>query len=213
MEQIKKNIATNVAGKLLQIKAIKLNPQKPFVWASGIKSPIYCDNRIVLSHPLIRNYIIEAMVQKSADFKPFNLIAGVATAGIAHGALLANALDLPFVYIRSKAKNHGRQNMVEGELRGNERVLVIEDLISTGGSCLQAVEVLRDRGCTVAGVLAIFSYGFTRAKEAFERANCAYTTLSNYETLLKEANDIGYVNDNDLGFLKEWRLNPENWDK
>jgi len=213
MEQKNQQLSTEIALKLLQIKAIKLSPQNPFTWASGIKSPIYCDNRIVLSHPPIRRYVIEGLVQKAASFGDFNMVAGVATAGIAHGALLAHLMDLPFVYIRSKAKGHGRQNRVEGELRGNERVLVVEDLISTGGSCLEAVKVLRDRGCKVEGVLAIFSYGFEKAKNAFAEADCPFATLSNYEILVEEAVKSGYISSSDQLSLKEWRQSPESWGK
>ena len=211
MKNKKEETAAEIAHNLLQIKAIKLNPANPFTWASGIKSPIYCDNRIVLSYPPVRKAVIAAMVRQSAAFQPFQVVAGVATAGIAHGALLAEALDLPFVYVRSKAKGHGRQNQIEGELRGNERVLVIEDLISTGGSSLEAVEVLRDRGCTVAGVLAIFSYGFPAAKAAFEKADCAFATLSNYEALIAAAIDINYIDQKNLASLQEWSKNPREW--
>ena len=211
MDTNKEEIAIKIAHNLLQIKAIKLNPANPFTWASGIKSPIYCDNRIVLSYPPVRKAVIEAMVQHSTKFKPFQVIAGVATAGIAHGALLAEALELPFVYVRSKAKGHGRQNQIEGELRGNERVLVIEDLISTGGSSLEAVEVLRNRGCNVAGVLAIFSYGFPTAKAAFEKADCPFATLSNYKALISAAIDINYIDQKNLQSLEEWSKNPREW--
>ncbi len=204
-------IASQVAKYLLQIKAIKLSPQNPFTWASGLKSPIYCDNRILLSHPNIRKDIKGFLAETAADFGKFNMVAGVATAGIAHGALLADALDLPFVYVRSKAKGHGRQNLIEGDLRGNERVLVVEDLISTGGSCLQAVQALETMGCTIAGVLAIFSYGFDKAKNAFEAADCSYQTLSNYEVLLQEALKCDYINQNDFESLQNWRKNPQEW--
>ncbi len=211
MENRVMNIKSEVAKKLLQIKAIKLNPQNPFTWASGIQSPIYCDNRVLLSYPSIRSFIIEAMVEKSKEFGSFNLVAGVATAGIAHGALLANALDLPFVYVRSKAKAHGRQNLIEGELRGNERVLVIEDLISTGGSCLTAVQALEDQGCHIAGVLAIFTYGFDKAIKAFEEADCSFKTLSNYNALLEEAAACNYIDTKDIDTLKAWSTAPETW--
>ncbi len=194
-----------VAQLLLQIKAIKLSPQNMYTWASGIKSPIYCDNRLTLSYPSVRRMIKEYFVEKSADFKPFNTIAGVATAGIPHGALLADALNLPFVYVRSKAKGHGRQNLIEGELRGNERLLVIEDLISTGGSSLQAVRALEDHGCTIAGVLAIFTYGFQQSINAFEAEGIRLETLSNYDALLNQAREIEYITEADVTLLKEWR--------
>ncbi len=206
-----KDIAAEVAQQLLQIKAIKLNPQNPYTWASGMHSPIYCDNRILLSYPLIRKSIKENLATKAQEFGMFNMVAGVATAGIAHGALLADALDLPFVYVRSKTKAHGRQNRIEGELRGNERVLVVEDLISTGGSCLQAVEALETRGCHIAGVLAIFTYGFQQSIQAFEEADCVFKTLSNYETLLKEARKCDYISEADLETLQTWNKNPQAW--
>lgn len=211
MEQKINNLSTEVALKLLQIKAIKLSPQNPFTWASGIKSPIYCDNRVVLSYPPIRKDVIAGLKERASELGSFNMIAGVATAGIAHGALLADAMDLPFVYIRSKAKGHGRQNRVEGELRGNERVLVVEDLISTGGSCLEAVKVLRDRGCVVEGVIAIFTYGFERAQKAFAEANCPYLTLTNYDVLVAEAIKSGYISAEDELSLKKWCTAPESW--
>ena len=190
---------------MLQIKAIKLSPQKPFTWASGLKSPIYCDNRLVLSHPDIRNFIKGAFVEKAKAFGPIEVVAGVATAGIAHGALLADALELPFVYVRSKAKAHGRQNIIEGTIRGGERVLVIEDLISTGGSSLAAVNTLRQAGCTVAGVLAIFSYNFDTAKQAFEKATCPLETLSNYDVMIREALASKYISLHDVDLLTTWR--------
>ena len=205
------NIASEVANQLLQIKAIKLSPQNPFTWASGMQSPIYCDNRILLSYPNARKTIVKALAEKSKEFGTFNMVAGVATAGIAHGALLAAELDLPFIYVRSKAKAHGRQNLIEGQLRGNERVLVVEDLISTGGSSLKAVEALEDQGCNIAGVLAIFSYGFEKARSAFEQADCNFKTLTNYDVLLDQAMKIGYIEESQLSTLKLWRHEPENW--
>jgi len=211
MEKTNQQIAAQIAHSLLQIKAIKLSPANPFTWASGIQSPIYCDNRIILSHPPVRRAVIKAMAERAEAFQPFQVVAGVATAGIAHGALLAEALDLPFVYVRSSAKGHGRQNKIEGDLRGNERVLVIEDLISTGGSSLEAVDVLRMKGCRVAGVMAIFSYGFPSATKAFKAADCPFTTLSNYETLLEAAIEIEYVGADDLNSLREWSADPNAW--
>lgn len=205
------NIASEVAKQLLQIKAIKLSPQNPFTWASGIQSPIYCDNRIVLSYPESRKMIIKSLAEKSKEFGTFNMVAGVATAGIAHGALLAEELGLPFIYVRSKAKEHGRQNMIEGQLRGNERVLVVEDLISTGGSSIKAVQALEDNGCNIAGVIAIFSYGFEKASKAFNEADCPFTTLSNYDALLEEAINIGYIDESQIQTLKSWRVAPEKW--
>lgn len=205
------NIATEIAQRLLQIKAIKLSPQKPFTWASGLKSPIYCDNRMVLSHPAIRRFVVDCFEEKSKNFAPFDLIAGVATAGIPHGALLADRLDLPFVYVRAKAKEHGRQNLIEGEIHGHERVLVIEDLISTGGSSLSAVEVLKEAGCTIAGTLAIFTYSFDAAAEAFQKAACPLDTLSHYDALIQEAARSGYISGEELDLLRSWRADPKAW--
>lgn len=199
------NIAAEVAKQLLQIKAIKLSPQNPFTWASGIKSPIYCDNRIVLSHPKARNFVKECLVKKAAEFGEFDLIAGVATAGIAHGALLADAMNMPFIYVRGKAKEHGRQNLIEGEVKGGERVLVIEDLISTGGSSVKAIESVREAGCEVVGALAIFTYGFEKAKNTFEAANCKFDTLSNYDAMITEAIAANYVSKDDIEMLQEFR--------
>lgn len=202
-----------VARHLLQIKAIKLNPQNPFTWASGRRSPIYCDNRIVLSHPQVRSFIQESLVAKAAEFQPFIGVAGVATAGIAHGALLADRLGVPFIYIRSQAKAHGRQNQIEGELQAGGRYLVIEDLISTGGSSLQAVEALREAGGEVAGVMALFTYGFPEAAKAFDRANCPLGTLSHYPALLEEAVASGYITAEEQSLLKTWREDPVAWSK
>lgn len=202
-----------VARLLLQIKAIKLNPQNPFTWASGRRSPIYCDNRVVLSYPTVRTQLQEGMVSAAATLEPFDGVAGVATAGIAHGALLADRLDLPFIYIRGKAKEHGRQNQIEGELRPGASYLVIEDLISTGGSSLQAVEVLREAGGRVAGVMAIFTYGFPEAAAAFAEANCPLVTLSNYPALLEEAVASGYITDDEQQLLTDWREDPRAWSK
>ncbi|MEZ4958896.1 MAG: orotate phosphoribosyltransferase [Saprospiraceae bacterium] len=199
------NIASEIAKRLLQIKAIKLSPQKPFTWASGIQSPIYCDNRIVLSHPAVRDFVKDCLVEKSKDFGNFEAIAGVATAGIAHGMLLADALKLPFAYVRSKAKEHGRQNLIEGELPERAKVLVVEDLISTGGSSLAAVDAVRQSGAEVVGVLAIFSYNFEKAHKAFEMANCPLVTLSNYDVLVREALSIKYINLIDVDMLTTWR--------
>ena len=204
-------IASRTAQNLLKINAIKLSPDQPFTWSSGLKSPIYCDNRIVLSYPDIRSSIIKSFAEKASAFEPFDLVAGVATAGIAHGALLAEALKLPFAYVRSKAKGHGRQNQIEGKITGQERVLVIEDLISTGGSALKAIEALRAEGCTIVGTLAIFSYGFETAKQAFQEANCSFDTLSNYEVLIKEAISSGYISQEQESTLKEWSHNPKAW--
>jgi orotate phosphoribosyltransferase len=205
------NIAKEVAEKLLQINAVKLNPQNPFTWASGIKSPIYCDNRLVLSFPAVRSFVIQAFVDKLAAFEPFDIVAGVATAGIPHGALLADRLEKPFIYVREKAKSHGRQNQIEGNIWAGAKVLLIEDLISTGGSSLKAVETLREVGCEVVGVLAIFSYGFQKATDVFEAANCPIDTLSNYDVLVEKAIEMQYISPNDLETLKNWRVSPGTW--
>ncbi len=200
-----------VARQLLQIKAIKLNPQNPFTWASGRRSPIYCDNRVVLSYPAVRRFVAEQLVVASDAFLPFAGVAGVATAGIPHGALLADRLDVPFIYIRSSAKAHGRQNQIEGELLPGARYLVVEDLISTGGSSLQAVEALRQAGGKVAGVVALFSYGFAEAQAAFDAAHCPFVTLSHYDALLTEAVASGYITTEEQSLLADWRQDPVAW--
>ncbi len=200
-----------VARLLLEIRAVKLEPNNPFTWASGIQSPIYCDNRVSLSYPSVRNFLKKCLAEAATDFGKIDAIAGVATAGIPHGALLADVLQLPFAYVRSSAKDHGRKNLIEGEIAAGSRVLVIEDLISTGGSCLKAVESLREAGCEVAGVLAIFQYGFQKAADAFLEKNIPFETLTDFETLIKVASEIGYVNHSDLQTLEKWRENPEGW--
>jgi orotate phosphoribosyltransferase len=204
--------ALKVAEFLLQIKAIKLQPNKPFTWASGWKSPIYCDNRVTLSYPKVRTYIrqqfVNAINEKYA--KP-DVIAGVATGGIAQGALVAQELGLPFVYIRSEAKKHGLSNMIEGVVEKGQSVVVIEDLISTGGSSLKAVEALREAGCEVKGMAAIFTYGFKTAEDNFKAAKCKLLTLSNYDTLVKQALQSKYITEKDLKSLQEWRINPAEW--
>ena len=205
------NIANEVAQRLLQINAVKLNPQNPFTWASGIKSPIYCDNRLVLSFPAVRSFVIQAFVEKTLAFEPFDIVAGVATAGIPHGALLADRLEKPFIYVREKAKSHGRQNQIEGNIWEGAKVLLIEDLISTGGSSLKAVETLREAGCEVVGVLAIFSYGFQKAEDVFNAAHCPFDTLSNYNVLVGKAMDMQYISPNDLETLQNWRISPSTW--
>jgi orotate phosphoribosyltransferase len=204
-------LENEIARNLLQIKAIKLNPQNPFTWASGMRSPIYCDNRVSLSHPQNRNVIVQGLVTTSLEFGTIDAVCGVATAGIAHGALLADRLNLPFAYVRSSAKSHGRQNLIEGELTAGQKVLVIEDLISTGGSSLEAVSVLREHGINVVGVLAIFDYGFQKAKDNFQKADCVYKTLSHYDVLLSEALAMHYISEEEKSILASWRQNPEQW--
>lgn len=206
-----KNNAQRIAEKLLQINAVKLSPQNPFTWASGIKSPIYCDNRLVLSFPEARNLVVKSFVEKAAQFEPFDTIAGVATAGIPWGALIADRMKKPFIYIRDKPKAHGRQNQIEGLHTEGAKILVIEDLISTGGSSLKAVETVRSVNCEVVGVLAIFSYGFEAATTIFNESKCPFDTLSNYEILLDCAVKRGYVTASDLETLKNWRISPSTW--
>ncbi len=197
---------------MLQINAIKLNLQKPFHWASGWQSPIYCDNRISLSYPRVRNLISNTFLSAAkASFPNINCIAAVATAGIAHGMLLADRLNLPFVYIRAHAKNHGMKNLIEGKLPQHAKVLVIEDLVSTGQSSLKAVEALRAEHAEIAGLLAIFSYEFSIAEKTFEQAGCKLITLSAYEHLLEEALKLEYINSSMLPALKQWRKSPELW--
>ena len=204
-------IATEIARRLLAIKAVQLKPGDPFTWASGILSPIYCDNRIALSFPQERSFIKDCLAEQSQQFGNFDVVAGVATAGIPHGALLADKLDKPFVYVRSSAKDHGRRNLIEGKLDAGQKVLVVEDLISTGGSCLTAVEALRDAGCQVAGVLAIFQYGFEKAHVAFREKNVKFHTLTDYNTLVQEAVATGYIDREDQDVLSQWRENPSGW--
>ena len=200
-----------IAQKLLQINAIKLNPQNPFTWASGIKSPIYCDNRISLSYPEVRNIIKNAFSEVSQSFGEIDMIAGVATAGIAHGVLLADNINKPFCYVRSAPKGHGRQNLIEGEIHPKSKILVVEDLISTGGSSIEVVEILRGEGHSVLGVLAIFDYGFEKAKDNFRINDCKYLTLSNYQALLKEAIESNYITESDASVLAEWNKDPKAW--
>ncbi|MCS7037839.1 MAG: orotate phosphoribosyltransferase [Saprospiraceae bacterium] len=205
------NPSADVARRLLEIKAVQLRPHDPFTWASGLLSPIYCDNRVALSYPVIRTFLKHALRERARAFEPFEAVAGVATAGIAPGVLLADLLELPFAYVRASAKDHGRRNRIEGALHPGQRVLVVEDLISTGGSCLSAVEALRDAGCTVVGVLAIFQYGFEKAKNAFQAQNVPFATLTDYPTLLHEALNTGYIDEQGHLILEQWRQNPDGW--
>ncbi|MCD4774226.1 MAG: orotate phosphoribosyltransferase [Bacteroidales bacterium] len=205
-------IALKISEYLLQIKAIKLNNNNPFIWASGLKSPIYCDNRITLSYPKIRNYIRHEFVKIiNEEFGDADVIAGVATGGIAQGALVAQELGLPFVYIRSSKKSHGMSNQIEGYIESGQSVIVIEDLISTGKSSLNAVSALRDAGCRVMGMLAIFSYNLDIAKENFKKSEVPLFTLSDYENLIKKAVEDNYVSDEDVYSLIKWRENPKKW--
>ncbi len=204
--------ATKIAESLLQIKAIKLQPSNPFQWASGWQSPIYCDNRKALSYPPVRTFIRQQFVDSiKENFPNAEVIAGVATGGIAHGALVAEALGLPFAYVRSSAKGHGMQNLIEGDIFKDQNVVVIEDLISTGGSSLKAVEALRESECNVLGMVAIFTYDFDIAKNNFEENNCKLYTLSDYHTLLNVAVETNYVLEDALESLTEWRTAPHKW--
>jgi orotate phosphoribosyltransferase len=201
-----------VAEFLLQIKAIKLQPENPFTWASGWKSPIYCDNRKTLSYPTIRTYIRQQFVETiNQHYARPDVIAGVATGGIAQGALVAQEMGLPFIYVRSEAKKHGLTNMIEGDVESGQNVVVIEDLISTGGSSLKAVEALREKGCVVKGMAAIFTYGFEEADKNFKVAKCILKTLTNYDTLINQALNKQFIAQKDVESLKQWRLNPANW--
>ncbi len=211
---LSENTAAKVAEYLLQINAIKLNPKEPFTWASGWKSPIYCDNRISLSYPDARNYIKKALgIIINDQFKGVEAIIGVATAGIAPGALAADELNLPFGYVRSEAKKHGMGKQIEGDIAPNTKVVVIEDLVSTGKSSLQVIETLKNYGCEVLGLASIFTYGFDEAQKAFDNANCKYVSLSNYPTLIQKAIDKGIVIPEQLALLNDWRKSPSTWNQ
>jgi len=208
------DIELKVAEFLLQIKAIKLQPNNPFTWASGWKSPIYCDNRITLSHPSVRTYIRQKLTQMiQEEFGSVDLIAGVATAGIPQGVLVAQELGLPFAYVRAKAKEHGTGSLIEGEIVEGQRVVVVEDLISTGKSSLAAVAALREAGLSVAGLVSIFTYGFDEAEENFKNAKCRHLSLSNYNTLIDYASEHSFIAESDNELLKKWRSNPAEWGK
>lgn len=207
-------VALQIANLLLKVKAIKLQPNDPFTWASGWKSPIYCDNRLTLSYPPIRTYIRQEFVRIiQNEFGDVDLIAGVATGGIAMGALVAQELGLPFAYVRTSQKTHGMTNQVEGVVESGQRVVVIEDLISTGGSSLAAVEALRELNCDVKGLVAIFSYDFELAVERFTAAKCKLLTLSNYHALMEQAIADEFIQKKDLESLNKWRTDPSNWGK
>lgn len=212
MEILTPSIAAEVAKKLLEIQAIRLQPEKPFTWASGWKSPIYCDNRLSLSFPEVRTLIKESLIEAVQHYFPtVEAIAGVATAGIPQGALLANDLSLPFLYVRSKPKGHGMENTIEGKVVPNQKVVVVEDLISTGGSSLKAVEDLRNAGFEVLGMVAIFSYGFEVADKNFSEAGVPLVCLSNYDALLPQAVEQNYIDESTLNSLADWRKNPSTW--
>jgi orotate phosphoribosyltransferase len=200
------------AEKLLQIDAVKLNPDQPFTWASGWKSPIYCDNRRVLSFPFVRDYIKSELCSVAfSEFADADLIAGVATAGISWGAMVADQLKLPFIYVRPKPKEHGLGNQIEGFYKVGQNVLVIEDLVSTGKSSLQVVDVLRSAGMKVAGMVSIFNYRFSAAQTAFEKTGVELVSLTDYPTLLELAKKRGLVKEDQLEVLLKWRMDPETW--
>ena len=208
------DIAKQLAKSLLQINAIILQPNNPFKWAAGWNSPIYCDNRKTLSYPEIRNYIrqgLSAIVKN--HYKGANMIAGVATAGIPHGALVAEELGLPFIYVRSKAKEHGKQNQIEGYFEQGQSVVLVEDLISSGKSSLDAANVLSNAGMNVKGMVSIFTYGFDAAAENFKKADCEYVSLCDYNTLLPQAIEQQYIDQSDLTVLQQWREDPSIWKK
>lgn len=210
----KKEIAEKVARNLLEIKAIKLSPEKPFTWSSGWKSPIYCDNRLALSFPEVRSLIKQQLAEAiSSRFEGVEAIAGVATAGIPQGALVADLLSLPFLYVRSKPKGHGMENLIEGAVKPGQKVVVIEDLISTGGSSLAAVTALKNAEANVLGMAAIFTYGFAVADENFDNAGVPLVVLSDYATLLQFAEKEGIISEDQIPVLKEWRKDPSVWGK
>ncbi|GAB3325249.1 orotate phosphoribosyltransferase [Larkinella ripae] len=206
--------ATQIARLLLEVKAVRLRPDEPFTWSSGWKSPIYCDNRITLSYPEARTYIRNELANAiHRDFPDVQAIAGVATAGIAQGALVADALDLPFLYVRPEPKKHGMGNQIEGRLETGQRVVVIEDLISTGGSSLKVVDVLRQTGAEVLGMAAIFTYGFPVSSQNFADKNVKLVCLSDYETLIGEARNLDYIAADATESLAAWRQNPSEWNQ
>lgn len=210
MENLKKAFA----GKLLGIKAIKLQPNDPFTWASGWKSPFYCDNRKTLSYHDVRSFVkLELVHAILANFPEATAVAGVATGAIAQGALVAEELALPYAYVRPKPKDHGMKNQIEGEIPQGSKVVVVEDLISTGGSSLKAVAALREAGFEVVGMVASYTYGFPIAEQAFKDANVKLVTLTDYQNVVEKAMEIGYIKEEDIPMLDEWRKNPENWKK
>ena len=209
-----KDKALKIADFLLQIKAVKLQPSDPFTWSSGWKSPIYCDNRKTLSHPLIRTSIRQTFSEQIAKaYGNVEAIAGVATGAIAIGALVAEEMGLPFIYVRDKVKGHGMTNKIEGEFHAGQRIVVIEDLISTGKSSLKAVQALREAELNVLGLTAIFTYEFDAAVKAFEKENCSFFTLSDYTHMIEQAVNQKYISESDIQSLQEWRLDPKNWNK
>ncbi len=210
--KIQEETAGPVAGRLLEVGAIQLNHKQPFTWSSGWKSPIYCDNRITLSYPVVRTYIKENLVRAiRLNFPRVDCIAGVATAGIPQGALVAEMMGLPFVYVRPKPKEHGMGNLIEGKVEKGARVVLVEDLISTGGSSLKAAQAMQEAGCKVIGMVAIFTYGFETAEKNFAEAGIPLVCLSDFTHLLQQAVDQKYLDENQLVYVKSWRLDPANW--
>ncbi|MBC2359571.1 orotate phosphoribosyltransferase [Listeria welshimeri] len=208
------SIEKQVAEQLLEIKAVFLKPNDPFTWASGIKSPIYCDNRLTLGFPKVRQFIAESLAEKIKEtFGEVDVVAGTATAGIPHAAWVSDLLDLPMVYVRSKAKEHGKGNQIEGLIAKGQKVVVIEDLISTGRSSLKAVEALEEAGAEVLGIAAIFTYGLDKGKKLLAESNTKLITLTNYDELIEVALNKDYVTAEDMATLKEWKKSPENWGK
>ena len=208
------NLKKDFASRLLKVKAIKLQPNDPFTWASGWKSPFYCDNRKTLAYPELRTFVkLELVHAVLENFSEAEAVAGVATGAIAQGALVADALGLPFSYVRSKPKDHGMTNLIEGEVKPGMKVVVVEDLISTGGSSLKAVEALRQAGCEVVGMVASYTYGFPIAEKAFADANVKLITLTDYEHVVARASETGYIAESDIEVLNEWRKDPANWKK
>jgi len=210
--KIQEETAGPVAGRLLEVGAIQLNHKQPFTWSSGWKSPIYCDNRITLSYPVVRSYIKENLVRAiRLNFPRVDCIAGVATAGIPQGALVAEMMGLPFVYVRPKPKEHGMGNLIEGKVEKGARVVLVEDLISTGGSSLKAAQAMQEAGCNVIGMVAIFTYGFETAEKNFSEAGIPLVCLSDFTHLLQQAVDQKFLDENQLVYVKSWRLDPANW--
>lgn len=210
MDSIKKTFA----AKLLDVRAIKLQPNSPFTWASGWKSPFYCDNRKTLSYPELRSFVkVELAHAVMENFPGVTAIAGVATGAIAQGALVADELCLPFVYVRSKPKDHGLENLIEGNLEPNSKVVVVEDLVSTGGSSLKAVEAIRHYGCEVIGMVASYTYGFHVAEQAFKEAGVKLVTLTDYDHVVTHALETGYIKADDVDVIHEWRKDPANWNQ
>lgn len=207
-----KTLEAIFADKLLKVKAIKLQPTNPFTWASGWKSPFYCDNRKTLSYPDLRSFVkIQTARLIMERFPEAEAVAGVATGAIPQGAMVADTLNMPFVYVRSKPKDHGLENLIEGELKPGTKVVVVEDLISTGGSSLKAVEAIRNYGCEVVGMVASYTYGFDVAEKAFKDANVELVTLTNYEAVVSQALATGYIKEEDVELLNQWRKAPSEW--